>query len=104
MSNVAHGSLVVIFQEKLKNCIKLLDDFSKGQLPPDVTDKELWEAQKIKQVNYLHIYMHELPVSDLLIITNRNICLYQLKSYQTMSHIEKLVFGKSSVRPILLKV
>ena len=75
---MAHGSLVVVFQEKLKNCIKLLDDFSKGQLPPNVTDKELWEAQKIKQVNYLHIYMHELPVSDLLIITNRNICLPQL--------------------------
>lgn len=53
---------------------------------------------------FAYIYMHELPVSDLLIITNRNICLYQLKSYQTMSHIEKLVFGKSSVRPILLKV
>ena len=86
MSNVAHGSLVVIFQEKLKNCIKLLDDFSKGQLPPDVTDKELWEAQKIKQVNYLHIYMHEMPVSDLLIITNRLKYLFVHVSIKKLSN------------------
>lgn len=36
-------------EEKLKSCVKLLDDFSKGHLPPTVTNKDLWEAQKIKQ-------------------------------------------------------
>ncbi|XP_062578380.1 sideroflexin-5-like [Saccostrea cucullata] len=36
-------------KEELQRSIKLLDDFAKNRLPPNVTNKELWEAQKIKQ-------------------------------------------------------
>lgn len=47
----------------------------------------------------LFAYIHAWIASQWLTNYNQqNICLYQLKSYQTMSHIEKLVFGKSSVR------
>uniref|UniRef100_A0A3B4FN93 Sideroflexin-5-like n=1 Tax=Pundamilia nyererei TaxID=303518 RepID=A0A3B4FN93_9CICH len=34
-------------QKRLNECIKLLDDYKHGSLPPGVSD--LWEAQKIKQ-------------------------------------------------------
>lgn len=34
---------------QLEYSIKLLEDYKNGTLPPGVTDKELWEAQKIKQ-------------------------------------------------------
>nr|XP_023655795.1 sideroflexin-5 isoform X1 [Paramormyrops kingsleyae] len=34
---------------RLKECMKLLDDFKHGSLPPGVSDEQLWEAQKIKQ-------------------------------------------------------
>ncbi|CAF0844511.1 unnamed protein product [Brachionus calyciflorus] len=34
---------------KLKQCVQILDDFKLGLLSPSVTDKQLWEAQKIKQ-------------------------------------------------------
>lgn len=36
-------------EAKLQRSIKFLDDFKKGQLRGDVTDQELWQAQKIKQ-------------------------------------------------------
>lgn len=36
-------------ETKLQESIKLLDDFKEGRLSPDVTNKQLWEAQKIKQ-------------------------------------------------------
>lgn len=36
-------------EAKLKQSIKLLDDFKNGSLPPGVSNRELWEAQKIKQ-------------------------------------------------------
>ena len=35
---------------KLNESIKLLDDFKAGKSSPNVTDQQLWEAQKIKQV------------------------------------------------------
>lgn len=35
---------------KLNESIKLLDDFKAGKSAPNVTDQQLWEAQKIKQV------------------------------------------------------
>jgi tricarboxylate carrier len=35
--------------EKLQQSIELLDRFKNGSLPPTVSDKDLWEAQKIKQ-------------------------------------------------------
>ena len=39
-------------QEQLEASIKLLEDFKSGNLPAGVTNKQLWEAQKIKQVKY----------------------------------------------------
>jgi len=36
-------------KEKLQYSIELLDKFKNGTLPSDITDKQLWEAQKIKQ-------------------------------------------------------
>ncbi|KAK7496293.1 hypothetical protein BaRGS_00012458, partial [Batillaria attramentaria] len=34
---------------QLEASIKLLEDYKLGSLPPGITDKQLWEAQKIKQ-------------------------------------------------------
>ncbi|XP_059169123.1 sideroflexin-5-like [Physella acuta] len=34
---------------ELSNAVKLLEDYKKGQVPPGVTDEQLWKAQKIKQ-------------------------------------------------------
>ena len=34
---------------KLQESIKLLDDFKSGKRGPNVSDRQLWEAQKIKQ-------------------------------------------------------
>ncbi|XP_055783180.1 sideroflexin-5-like isoform X5 [Salvelinus fontinalis] len=42
------GTLFVS-ERRLKECVKLLDDFKCGTLPPGVTDLQLWEAQKVKQ-------------------------------------------------------
>lgn len=39
-----------VYQAQLEYSIKLLEDYKNGTLPPGITDKELWEAQKIKQV------------------------------------------------------
>ncbi|XP_052773899.1 sideroflexin-5-like [Mya arenaria] len=36
-------------QKKLDASIALLENFKRNSLPPGVTDKELWQAQKIKQ-------------------------------------------------------
>ncbi|KAL5021405.1 hypothetical protein ScPMuIL_000560 [Solemya velum] len=36
-------------EAKLQRCIKLLEDFQHGSLPPGISNKELWEAQKVKQ-------------------------------------------------------
>ncbi|XP_064200321.1 sideroflexin-5b isoform X1 [Anguilla rostrata] len=38
-----------VSEVRLNECMKLLDDFKHGTLPPGVTDLQLWEAQKIKQ-------------------------------------------------------
>ncbi|XP_041096972.1 sideroflexin-5-like isoform X3 [Polyodon spathula] len=38
-----------VTESRLKESRKLLDDFKHGRLPPGVSDKQLWEAQKIKQ-------------------------------------------------------
>ncbi|XP_028816406.1 sideroflexin-5b [Denticeps clupeoides] len=42
------GTLFVS-QSRLNASVKLLDDYKSGNLPPGVTDFQLWEAQKIKQ-------------------------------------------------------
>ncbi|MEQ2212775.1 Sideroflexin-5, partial [Xenoophorus captivus] len=38
-----------VSEKRLQECVKLLDNFKQGTLPPGVTDAELWQAQKIKQ-------------------------------------------------------
>nr|XP_033809515.1 sideroflexin-5 isoform X4 [Geotrypetes seraphini] len=38
-----------ITESHLKEAIQLLEDFKNGMLPPGVSDKELWRAQKLKQ-------------------------------------------------------
>ncbi|MBN3324516.1 SFXN5 protein, partial [Atractosteus spatula] len=40
---------LLVSESRLKECVKLLDDFRCGMLPPGVSDAQLWEAQKIKQ-------------------------------------------------------
>ncbi|XP_013405908.1 sideroflexin-5 [Lingula anatina] len=35
--------------QRLKESCQLLQDFQNGKLPPSISNKELWEAQKIKQ-------------------------------------------------------
>ena len=39
-----------ILKERLQNSIKLLENYKQGTLPEAITNKQLWEAQKIKQV------------------------------------------------------
>jgi len=38
-----------VSEEKLQESVKLLDDFKNGRRDPKITDKQLWEAQQIKQ-------------------------------------------------------
>ncbi|KTF86572.1 hypothetical protein cypCar_00004548 [Cyprinus carpio] len=38
-----------VSEKRLNECMKLLDQFRNGTLPPSVTNVQLWEAQKIKQ-------------------------------------------------------
>ena len=38
-------------QEKLQKSVELLEQFKTNALPSGITDGQLWEAQKIKQVN-----------------------------------------------------
>ncbi|XP_035273727.1 sideroflexin-5a isoform X2 [Anguilla anguilla] len=40
---------LLVSERRLKECMKLLDDFKQGNLPPGVSNAQLWEAQKIKQ-------------------------------------------------------
>ncbi|XP_027857419.1 sideroflexin-5a isoform X1 [Xiphophorus couchianus] len=47
--DVIDPSTLFVSEKRLQDCIKLLDGFKQGTLPPGVTDAELWEAQKIKQ-------------------------------------------------------
>ncbi|XP_028272100.1 sideroflexin-5b [Parambassis ranga] len=47
--DIIDPSTLFVSETRLKECIKLLDDYKHGALPPGVSDKQLWEAQKIKQ-------------------------------------------------------
>uniref|UniRef100_A0A6I8PZX1 Sidoreflexin n=1 Tax=Xenopus tropicalis TaxID=8364 RepID=A0A6I8PZX1_XENTR len=38
-----------VTESRLKEAIQLLEDYKHGTLPPGITNKELWGAQKIKQ-------------------------------------------------------
>ncbi|XP_064190809.1 sideroflexin-5a isoform X1 [Anguilla rostrata] len=40
---------LLVSERRLKECMELLDDFKQGNLPPGVSNAQLWEAQKIKQ-------------------------------------------------------
>ncbi|KAM4674937.1 sideroflexin-5 isoform 3-T3 [Amazona ochrocephala] len=42
-------SAALPLQSRLKEAVQLLEDYKHGTLPPGVTNKELWGAQKIKQ-------------------------------------------------------
>lgn len=43
-------SVLVFVQTKLNESRRLLEQYQTKTLPPGVTDKDLWEAQKIVQV------------------------------------------------------
>ena len=45
-----------VLKAKLQECVELLDAFKKNQLPEGITNKDLWEAQKVKQVHNVHIF------------------------------------------------
>ncbi|CAL8356009.1 unnamed protein product [Merluccius merluccius] len=47
--DIIDPSTLFVSEERLKACIKLLDDFKHGKRPPGVSDQQLWEAQKVKQ-------------------------------------------------------
>ncbi|KAK7139957.1 hypothetical protein R3I94_012548 [Phoxinus phoxinus] len=47
--NVIDPRTLFVSEKHLNECIKLLDQFKNGTLPPGVTNVQLWEAQKIKQ-------------------------------------------------------
>uniref|UniRef100_A0A3Q2NTR5 Sideroflexin 5b n=1 Tax=Fundulus heteroclitus TaxID=8078 RepID=A0A3Q2NTR5_FUNHE len=47
--DIIDPSTLFVSEKKLKECIKILDDYKHGTLPPGVSADQLWEAQKIKQ-------------------------------------------------------
>ncbi|XP_031443435.1 sideroflexin-5-like [Clupea harengus] len=47
--DIIDPSTLFVSEGRLNECVKLLDDFKKGNLSPGVTDSQLWEAQKVKQ-------------------------------------------------------
>uniref|UniRef100_A0A8C5BDY0 Sideroflexin 5b n=1 Tax=Gadus morhua TaxID=8049 RepID=A0A8C5BDY0_GADMO len=47
--DIIDPSTLLVSEERLQECIKLLDDFKHHRLPPGVSDQQLWEAQKVKQ-------------------------------------------------------
>lgn len=53
MNNVVDFSSI---QASLQASISLLDEFKNGTISPNVTNKELWEAKKIKQVSMNFAY------------------------------------------------
>ncbi|XP_070776137.1 sideroflexin-5a [Enoplosus armatus] len=47
--DVIDPSTLFVTEKRLQECVELLDCFKQGSLPPEVTDAQLWQAQKIKQ-------------------------------------------------------
>lgn len=47
--DIIDPSTLFVSEKQLKDSIKLLDDYRHGTLPSGVSDRQLWEAQKIKQ-------------------------------------------------------
>uniref|UniRef100_A0AAZ1Y2R8 Sidoreflexin n=1 Tax=Oreochromis aureus TaxID=47969 RepID=A0AAZ1Y2R8_OREAU len=48
--DVIDPSTLFVTEKRLRECVELLDHFKQGTLPLGVTDAQLWQAQKIKQV------------------------------------------------------
>ena len=49
-------TFAVNVQEKLKKSIALLEQFKNGTLHDNVSDRELWQALKIKQVDIYALF------------------------------------------------
>lgn len=47
--NLIDPRTLLVSEDKLRESIRLLEQFQNGTLPKDTTDEQLWEAQKIKQ-------------------------------------------------------
>ncbi|XP_008324736.1 sideroflexin-5b [Cynoglossus semilaevis] len=47
--DIIDPSTLFVSETRLKESVKLLDDYKRGILPTGVSDLQLWEAQKIKQ-------------------------------------------------------
>ncbi|XP_071756441.1 sideroflexin-5b isoform X1 [Centroberyx gerrardi] len=47
--DIIDPSTLFVSERRLTECVKLLDDYKHGSLPPEVSDLQLWEAQKVKQ-------------------------------------------------------
>uniref|UniRef100_A0A3P8XZJ2 Sidoreflexin n=1 Tax=Esox lucius TaxID=8010 RepID=A0A3P8XZJ2_ESOLU len=47
--DIIDPTTLFVSERRLTECVKLLDDYKHGTLSPDVSDLQLWEAQKIKQ-------------------------------------------------------
>ncbi|KAM9777849.1 sideroflexin-5a isoform 1-T1 [Neosynchiropus ocellatus] len=47
--DVIDPTTLFVTQKQLQESVELLDAFKRGTLPPDVTDMQLWKAQKLKQ-------------------------------------------------------
>uniref|UniRef100_A0A8C2Z6B8 Sideroflexin 5b n=1 Tax=Cyclopterus lumpus TaxID=8103 RepID=A0A8C2Z6B8_CYCLU len=47
--DIIDPSTLFVSEKRLEECVKLLDDHKHGELPPGMSDLQLWEAQKIKQ-------------------------------------------------------
>ncbi|KAM8849059.1 sideroflexin-5b isoform 2-T2 [Synchiropus picturatus] len=47
--DIIDPSTLFVSESRLKESLKLLEDYKHGTLPPGVSDLQLWEAQKIKQ-------------------------------------------------------
>uniref|UniRef100_A0AAX7STN7 Sidoreflexin n=1 Tax=Astatotilapia calliptera TaxID=8154 RepID=A0AAX7STN7_ASTCA len=48
--DVIDPSTLFVTEKRLRECVELLDHFKQGTLPLGVTNAQLWQAQKIKQV------------------------------------------------------
>lgn len=48
--------LVINVQEKLAKSVALLEQFKNGSLPDGVSDRQLWEALKVKQVMHVLLF------------------------------------------------
>lgn len=67
------------FQAELERSCSLLEQFKNGTLTSEVTDRELWQAQKIKQVT-------EKQRTRNVVFLQRFICLHDGRSICISGH------------------